>query len=756
MIKNYLKTASRIIKRNKIYSLITVFSLAVGFFSGLLILLYVGDELSFDRYHENASRIFRVYEELNIQGQKRKTAITPAPFAPAMKQEIPQVEEAVRFLPGDFGGNEVLIRQGEHSFYENKWFFSDESVFGVFSFTLTKGNPKTALKAPYSVTLSETKAKKIFGNRDPIGQTITLEHQYFKDDFLVTGIFKDIPQNSHFTFDFLASFASVERKLRINLDNWFNHMFYTYLLLQKGQDLKEVEEKFPALIKKHTGDQGASVLQPKLQALTSIRLHSHLENEIEPNSDITYVLMFLTIAVFILGIAGINFINLTTARSVTRAKEVGMRKVVGAHRRQLIQQFLGESIFFALTALILALGFAYLFLPLFNTLADKSLSLAFVKTWWLPLALVTATVLFGGLAGVYPAFYLSRFVPASVLKGKQGKDSRSGKFRKGLIIFQFTISSALIILTFGVKDQLNYIQTKKLGFHKHNVVVMPLRDSSIKKQYNTLKNEMLRNNEVESVSASSGVPGRITHHWVVQPEGWASGEERPTVWVMMVDHDFVPTMGMEIDKGRVIGTVKDFHFQSFHQAIEPLILYMYPRHFSYLLIRLRGKDVQTGLQSVSRTWKKIVPNRPFKYFFLDQDFDRFYRAEQRAGKIFGGFALLAVIIALLGLFGLTTFTAEQKSKEVGIRKVLGASVPGLVHMLNSEFTRLVLIANVIAWPLAYYITGKWLQNFAYRTDTSIWIFTLAVGVTLGLTLITVSIQAFRTARIDPARVLRHE
>ncbi|MBD3414540.1 MAG: FtsX-like permease family protein [Candidatus Aminicenantes bacterium] len=316
----------------------------------------------------------------------------------------------------------------------------------------------------------------------------------------------------------------------------------------------------------------------------------------------------------------------------------------------------------------LALGLAYLFLPFFNTLADKSLNLAFVKSFWFALGLLTATILFGGLAGIYPAFYLSRFAPTSVLKGKQGKNTRSGKFRKGLIIFQFAISTALIVLTFGVKDQLNYIQIKKLGFHKNNVLVMPLRDTSIKKQY----------------------------------------------------------------------------------------LYIYPRHFSYLLVRLRGEDVQAGLQSVRRTWKKIVPGRPFEYFFLDHDFGRFYRAEQRAGKIFGGFAFLAVVIALLGLYGLTAFTAEQKSKEVGIRKVLGASVPGVVRMLTSEFTKLVLMANVMAWPLAYYLIWKWLQNFAYRTDTSIWIFISAVGLTLGLTLVTVSVQAIRTARTDPVQVLRSE
>jgi putative ABC transport system permease protein len=388
--------------------------------------------------------------------------------------------------------------------------------------------------------------------------------------------------------------------------------------------------------------------------------------------------------------------------------------------------------------------------------------------------------------------------PVRVLKGKQGKESSQGIFRKVLIVFQFTISTALIILTFGVKDQLNYIQTKKLGFHKDNVVVMPLRDGSIKQQYPALKNEMLRNAQVENVSASSGLPGRITHHWVIQPEGWVYGEKRPSVWVMMVDHDFVSTLGLEIDKGRdfssemvsdqnqgilinesaqsffgwedpvgrkikteniegqVVGTVKDFHFQSLRQAIGPIIIYIYPRHFSYLLIRLRGEEVKSGLQSIRQTWKKMIPGRPFEYFFLDQDFDRFYRAEQRAGHIFGGFALLAVIIALLGLFGLTTFTAEQKSKEVGIRKVLGASTPGLVGMFTSEFTGLVLIANMIAWPLAYYMIWNWLQNFVYRTTASIWIFILAAGLTLGLTLITVSVQALRTARRDPVKVLRYE
>lgn len=798
MIKNYLKTAFRIVKRNRVYSLITIFSLTVGFASCLLILLYVRDELSYDRYHTNADRIYRVYEELNIAGQKRRMAITPAPFGPAMEEEFPQVTAAVRFLPGDFGGNKVLITQGNNSYYEDKWFFADNSAFMVFSFNLVKGDPKTALAAPYSVTISETKAQKIFGDCNPVGQTITLENRWFENDFLVTGIFEDIPQNSHFTFDFLASFSSVEKRLGKSLDNWFNHMYYTYLFLKKDVLPEELEEKFPALIKKHTGAAGQAVLQPRLQALTSIRLFSHLEDEIQPNNDFAYIIIFITVALFILGIAAVNFINLATARSATRAREVGMRKVVGARRSQLMQQFLGESVLFAVAALILALGIAQLFLPVFNTLTDKHLGLALWETWWLPFGLALTAVLVGGLSGVYPAVYLSGFLPTRVLKGKQGAGLRSGKIRKSLIVFQFTVSIALIVLTFGVRDQLDYIRTKKLGFHKDNVAVLPLRDDFIKKQFATLKSEMLRSTRVESVSASSGLPGRITHNWVVQAEGWRSDEEWPTVWVMMVDHDFVPTLGMDIlegrdfsreltsDKGgailvnesakslfgwekplgkkiktentegRVIGVVRDFHFHSFRQAIEPLIIYIYPRHFSYLLVRIGGEDIQAGLQSVRRIWKEIAPNRPFEYFFLDQDFDRFYRAEQKAGKIFGGFASLAVIIALLGLFGLATFTAEQRTKEVGIRKVLGASVPRLVRMLASEFTGLVLIASIIAWPLAYYVVKTWLMSFVYRTKVSPWMFVFAAGLALGLSLLTVGFQAFQAACADPVKVLRYE
>jgi len=798
MIKNYLKTIFRVIKRNKVYSIITVFSLAVGLASCFLILLYVEDELIYDRYHENSSRIYRVYEELNIQGQRRQTALTPAPFGPVMKQEIPQVKEAVRFLPGDFGGNKIIIRQGENIFYEDKWFFSDESVFKVFSFTLIKGNPETALKDPYSVTISESKAKKIFGDRDPIGQTITLENQFFQNDFLVTGIFKDIPPNSHFTFDFLSSFASVENRLGNSLDNWFNHMYYTYLLLPKDTDPKELEKNFSSLIEKHTGDTGASILHPRLQPLTSIRLHSHLENEIEPNSDVAYVVIFLTIAAFILGIAGINFINLTTAHSVNRAKEVGMRKVVGARRSQLIQRFLGESILFSGTALIFALALTYWLLPAFNALADKNMDLSLLKTWWLPLGLILTAVLVGGLSGAYPSFYLSRFSPTRVLRENQNIRSERGNLRKFLILFQFSVSVALIVLTLGVREQLHYLQTKKLGFKKNNVMVLPLRDDSIKSQYQTLKNEMLRSNQIQNVSASSGLPGRITHHWVVDTEEWDSGIKNPSVWVMMTDHDFISTMGMEIIKGRnfseelksdkkeailinesaqslfgwrkplgkkiktenkegrVVGIIKDFHFQSFKKTIEPIIIYIQPQHFSFLLVRVRGEDVQTGLQSVKQIWEKTAPGRPFEYFFLNQDFDRLFRAEQKAGKIFGGFALLTMLIALFGLYGLATFTVEQRKKEVGIRKVLGASVLGLVSMLTSEFTKIILIANLIAWPIAYYIIQKWFQNFAYRTQASFWNFILAAGLTLGLTLITVSIQAFRTAHIDPAKTLRYE
>ena len=798
MLRNYLKIALRNIRKSKAYFFINISGLAIGVASCILIFLFIQDELRYDRYHEKADHIFRVTEELSTPGQKRYMAITPAPFAPTMEREFKEVVHAVRFMPGDFNGEKVLITQGNDSYYEDKWFFVDENVFSIFSFPLVKGLPKSALKEPFSVVISQKAAQKIFGDQNPIGKVITLNNRFFKDDFKITGIFMDIPGNSHFTFNFLASFVSVEVRLGRWLENWFNHMYYTYLLLEDEADPDNLEKKFPEMIEKYTGKMGKIALIPHLQPLTSIHLYSHLENEIDANGDILYVYIFSTVAVFILIIACINFINLATARSSSRAREVGMRKVMGAYRSHLIKQFLGECFLFTLIAILMAVVIAGLLLPAFNAVADKELHLDVFKTWSAFGILIILTFTVTLLSGMYPALFLSAFKPARTLKKSIFINPRSPALRKGLIVFQFSVSIALIIFTLGVMNQLKYIRTKRLGFNKDNVVVLPLRDDFLKKRSYTIKNELIQSPKVQSASASSGLPGRIPHHWILRAEGFQSQKQRPTAWVLMVDHDYIKTMGLEIIEGRnlseeftsdekqgiiinesaavalgwesplgkniktenmdgfVIGVVRDFHFKSFHQQIEPLIIYIYPEHFAYLSVRIGQKDIPASLEFIKRKWKELAPNYPFDYFFLDSDFDRFYHAEQRVGRIFSGFSLLAVIIATLGLFGLASYMAEKRTKEIGIRKVLGASEFSLVFLLSREFTKWVLVSNLLAWPISFYAIRSWLQNFVYRAETSLWMFFLASTLAVIIAAATVSFQTIRSALSNPVDSLRYE
>ncbi len=808
MFKNYLKITFRNLRKNKIYSLINVSGLAIGIACCILILLYVQYELSYDRYHKNSDRIYRVVEELNFGGKKSHLAITPAPFGPAMATDFEEVVHAVRLLSSKSIGGKVLVNYQENIFYEEKWFYADSNVLEIFSFPLVKGNPKTALKEPLSILITEKTAKKYFGDEDPLEKILAVVDKYKKNDFKITGILKNIPQNSHFTFDFLASFSTIEKHYNFNLPNWFNHMYYTYLLLDKGCNPRDLEGKFPDFIGKYTGP-ARDALKPHLQPLSSIHLHSHLEGEIEPNSDIVYVYVFSAIAFFILLIACINFMNLSTARSAPRAKEVGIRKVLGAYHVQLIKQFLGESILLSFIAFPIAVVLVELLLPAFSALADRELALSFFASWPVLFGLIGMTLLVGVVSGIYPAFFLSAFKPIKVLKGLMRTGGEGLFLRKGLIVFQFAVSITLIISTFIIKDQVHYIRTKNLGFKKEQVVVLPIRDREVRGRYEAMKNEFLQDHRIVNLTASSGLPGRIRHNWVIQAEGvrdsWPLRMEdvprdrpRLSAWVLMVDHDFLKTLGMELIQGRdfsrgfatdekeavilnesavkrfgwesplgkniktenkdgtIIGVVKDFHFQSLRQLIEPVVIYISPNFFEYVSVRISSDNIPSILAFLKGKWKELAPNQPFEYFFLDSDFDSVYRSEERVGKILAGSTALAIFIACLGLFGLASFAAEQRTKEIGIRKVLGASVANIVSMLANEFVRWVLIANIIAWPVSYYAMSRWLQNFAYRTSIEPGAFLLAAFIALGIAILTVSFQSVRAALANPVDSLRYE
>ena len=712
-------------------------------------------------------------------------------MGPALVQDYPTVVDAVRFYKNDA---KTPVANQQNQFYERGVLFTEANVFQVFDFPLSQGDPKTALQEPYSIVLTEEMARKYFGDRDPMGQTLSVGEAECK----ITGVLKETDQNTHLQFNFLAS--SMRRR------DWVDHSYYTYLLLQDAHAADELETELPNFIERHIGEQlNASKIQlkPFLQPLTDIHLHSHLESEIGPNGDIRYVYLFLIIAFFVLVIACVNFINLSTARSASRSKEVGMRKVVGANRSQLIRQFMGESILLALVALLFAVVLIEVSLPAFNAFIQHKLVLDYAGNWNVLLALFSVALFAGLLSGVYPALFLSAFQPVEVLKSTLRRGLKTSNSRKTLVVFQFVISIVLIIGTVIIYHQSDYIKNKKLGFNKEQVIVMPI-DRQLAKRY---KPTVSAYAAILNVSASSTVPGRELAAHLFRPSLDTTHKDALLINVMYVDHEFIQTYGIEVLEGRafsedigsdrngafilneaavrkfgwtshanrklervypegnrlnveiqgdVVGVVRDFHYQSLHYEIEPLVIMMGGGWTDYLSIRIHSDDIAATLDFLKTQWREVVSNRPFDYFFLDDDYDKLYRIEEQIGTLFGLFSILAIFVASLGLFGLASFTAQQRIKEIGIRKVLGASVSNLVLMLSKEFALLVGLANLIAWPIAYYAMNKWLQDFAYRIDLEIWAFVLSGFLALFIALTTVSYQAYKVARTNPVDALRYE
>ncbi len=790
MIKNYLTVAIRNIARNKTFSAINILGLAIGMACCILILLYVQDELSYDQHHEH--RIYRVAVKAKIDGVLRQGAITSLPMGPALVKDYPEVIEAVRF----YGGDDPRMLVGDqyyHFFYEDDLWFTDPSFFKVFNFPLSQGDPETAFLDPYSVVITEAVAQKYFGEQDPMGQILSFNDKAFK----VTGVLKDKAHNTHFQFDLLAS------PIPSKPNFWFNHEFYTYLLLQQNDSARELEAKLPDFIERHAGKEYKVLGRPItyfLQPLTDIHLYN-LEGEMSPNGDIRYVYLFLIIALFVLVLACINFMNLSTVRSATRSKEVGMRKVVGANRTQLIRQFMGESILLMLVALLLAVGIVEVSLPEFNVFIQRELVLDYTGNWHVVLGLFSVALFAGLLSGIYPALFLSAFQPVEVLKNTMKRGLKTSSSRKTLVVFQFVISIILIIGTIVVYGQVDYIRNKKLGFNKEHVIVMPDPGEQVTERYRSILSTYPN---VLNSSRSGSVPGRGAPARPFRPFSDNTNTDRFMMNYLDVDHEFISTYGLELIEGRdfissekygtfilneaamrkfgwtscanqkleevypteegkvkvavrgdVVGVVKDFHYKSLHHKIEPLIIRLVS-WFDYFAIRIRSDDVAGTLSFLKAQWKEIAPNKPFDYFFLDDDYDKLYRTEEQIGTLFGLFSLLAIFVACLGLFGLTSFTAQQRIKEIGIRKVLGASVSNLVLMLSKEFAVLVGLANLIAWPIAYYAMNKWLQDFAYRIDLNIWAFVLSGFLALFIALTTVSYQAWKVARTNPVDALRYE
>ena len=798
MFRSYLKVFFRNIQRYKIYSFINVTGLAIGMACCILIVVYIINELSYDRYHEKTNQIYRVGVYMDLGGRSLRAAISNHPVGHFLRREYPEVLDAVRFRRYLY---RTLVEYEEARFFEENIFFADDSVFNVFSFPMVKGDPKSALVNPFSIVVTEDMAKKYFGEKDPVGKVIRLDNH---SDFTVTGVMKNIPRNSHFTFDMLCSFETFYVNNQGQREKWLGDLDnYTYLLLRDNFDPRQLEQKFPAIVDKHLGPILKALggeFEFFLQPLTSIHLYSNLEGEISGNSDIAYVYIFAAIAGFILLIACINFMNLSTARSANRAKEVGMRKVLGAHKKKLIIQFLGESLFYSFISLIIAFVFVELALPLFQSLSGRELSSNYAQLPWLILGFIGLTFFVGLSAGSYPALILSSFKPANILKGSLRTGAADSRFRSVLVVVQFSISIVLIVGTVVIFSQINYMKNRRLGFDKEHIVILPILDGSIRRSIDTIKEELKRQAGISIVSVSSHVPSHGTRHQAFLPEGYTLDQSQ-MMGAVSIDHDYIPTMGIDIIAGRnfspefstdsgrsilineaavrkfgwddplgktiveltgngikktVIGVVRDFHMVSLRNVIEPLYIENDSNRFGYVSIRLQPGNIPRTMGLLENKWKEIDPTRTFDYSFLDESFDSQYRAEESLSRIFTNFSLLAIIIACLGLFGLTSFLVEQRTKEIGIRKVLGASVSDIALLLSREFFKWLLVANIIAWPVAYYAMNKWLQSFAYRITLGPGVFFLAALMALLIAVFTVSYQSIKAALANPISALRYE
>jgi len=801
MIRNYIKIAFRNLSKHKGFSFINIAGVAIGLACFLLIALYVRDELSYDRYNAQADRVYRISRTfLSSEGiPTLKLAQLAPPFGPLLKQDFPEVEQAVRTLE-----NNGLVRYGEHSFNEQDLFFAEGNLFRVLSFQLLGGNPDQALANPFSIMFSRPMAEKYFGTENPIGKTVRLDNQY---DLTVTGVFEPLPDQAHFHPSFLISFSTLNDPRVYGADglrtNWSNNAFNTYVLLREGADPQRMKAAMGAFQDKHVPQEGGirpskwSVLT--LQPITDIHLYSHTDSEVEPTGDIRYIYLFSAIGLFILLIACINYMNLATARSASRAREVGMRKVVGALRPQLIAQFLSESILVVVFALGIALVLVLIGLPVLNDFTHKQLSVRQLVDPVFVSILLGITLLTGLVAGSYPAFFLTSFRPLGVLKGQVTSAIRTGRLRQTLVVTQFAIAVALIICTAVVYNQMNYIQTYRLGYQKDQMLLLPdIGDSTT--GYETLKQELKRAGVVGDIGRSSRIPsGRLLDSY---DSSYEKGDTMAPVTInlrsLRVDYDFIPAyrigmaagrnfsrsfptdtamvilnetavrlMGWTPDQaigksfrygpsqGQIIGVTKDYHFESLHQNVSAIALTMTRSNLNWISVPLAG-HMPTAVARVEAVWKQFFPERPFDYQFLDERFDRLYAREQTQQLLFSVFAGVAILISCMGLFGLSMFMAEQRTKEIGIRKVLGASVSSLVALLSQDFLKLVGIAILIASPVAGWAMSQWLSGFAYHTVLHWWVFALAAVLSVGIALLTVSFQSVKAALLNPVKSLRSE
>ena len=806
MFRNYLKITVRSILRQKGYSVINITGLAIGIAGCLFILSYVMDELKYDHHHENGPDIYRVILDGRIGTQEMVIPTSPVPMGKTVVEELPEAIQFVRIQ----NPNQFLIQYGENRFNEDRFLFADSSIFQIFTIPMMMGDPATALTKPHSIVITEDTAARYFGTENPLGKSLIMEDG---TEYLVTGVVENAPRQSHIEYDFLASMTSMGDY--VNNDMWVSNNFLTYFLLQPGVDLEDINTKFADIVTKYAAPQIEQFTNESyenfisagnhyryfLEPMLDVYLHSEFENDLGGKGNFIYVVFFAIIAAFILVIACINFMNLATARSARRSREVGIRKVLGSDRKRLILQFLAESVFLTLAALLVAVGLVLTIQPLFNDLVGKALSFSLLSAPVVIPALLVFGIVVGILAGLYPALYLSSYQPARVLKGDAVQSMRTGRTRSALVIFQFSISIALICASFIVKDQLDFFMQKDLGFNKDQLLIIPRADV-LEDRGAAFRQQLLRNPQIQKASFSNTIPGKGSSFNAHLREG-ASGSETMAPGIFWVDVDFLNTWDIQLAAGRnfsidqptdtmaaiineqawrsfgyddpvgkriiringtpdeweylnIVGVVQDLHFQSLHRQIDPMVLRMARGSAAYLSLKISTENVTETVNYVQNLWREFVPDKIFEYFFFDEDYAQMYQAEAQTAEVFAAFTVLALFIACLGLFGLSSFNTEQRTKEIGVRKVLGSSVTGIVRMLMKDMMILIGIAAVAGWSISWILTRKWLENFAYRTEPDLFVFLVSAFIAVGIAALTIGYQAIRAALMNPVKALHYE
>ncbi|MDP8200567.1 MAG: ABC transporter permease [Candidatus Tenebribacter burtonii] len=810
MFKNYFLIAVRSISRQKFYSILNVLGLAVGITCSLLIVLYIQTELSYDKFYDNVDRIYRLNNENNMGGKIDKYCNAPRPISPTMKELYPEILATTRVC-----GVNGLYTHKANLYYDEKAvvtdqiFAVDSTFFDIFSNEFIEGNAEEAFAQQNAIIISESLAKRIFGDEDPYQKTISIENNF---DLVVTAIYKDLPGRTHFPYEALVPWIGAYRQGEENV--WYGWQVYHYFLLEEGSDPDDLEAKFPEFYEtymKETYERINGHSSLSLQPIKSIRLHSDMVWEMYPNGDIIYIYVFSIIAVFLLLIACINYINLATARSTRRSREVGLRKVFGSNRGSLIRQFLLESILLATGAAAISLVLSELLLPIFNEITSLDVKMNLFTNPEYLIGTLLLGVFIGLISGIYPAFFLSHFQPVNTLKSESVKGTQGVLFRKILITIQFTISIAMIIGTLIVIKQLMYSKNKDLGFNKEYLMAISVQNPQMEEQMQSFKQELVSHQNIVSVAASFNMPGTTFNRSPVRAETNEGDIQQMSCQFMQIDFDYLETMEMEVVEGRnfsreienvwtqsvlvnqaavhkfgwdepvgkrviafvdslgnnnfanIIGVVKDFHANSMRQEIHPVLIWLVTDDMQYryrenlrVFVRIRAENYLNTIEYINQVWDNFSPNDPIRFVFVDDQLNHLYMAEEKLIILFSYFTLITIFIACLGLFGLAAYTAEQRTKEIGVRKVMGASVLQIIKLLSKDFTKLVIISCFIACPIAYFAMNKWLQNFAYRTNISIWIFIFSGGLALIIALITVSVQTFKTASANPIESLKYE